>query len=88
MTRRDGVMRLRKVLAVVPVLVISVFVLSVAAEAFSQSRRFSDIVAMAKIADDNNGLAPALLAATVPKLSSVVTEKICRSDIVKAGLQI
>ncbi|CUX47034.1 hypothetical protein [Agrobacterium fabrum] len=88
MTRRDGVMRLRKILAVAPVLVISVFVLSVAAEAFSQSRRFSDIVAMAKIADDNNGLAPALLAATVPELSSVVTEKICRSDIVKAGLRL
>lgn len=55
-------MRLRKILAVVPVLVISVFVLSVAAQAFSQSRRFSDIVALARIADENNGLAPELLA--------------------------
>ncbi|WP_286170493.1 hypothetical protein [Rhizobium sp. AU243] len=88
MTRRDGVMRLRKILAVVPVLVISIFVLSVAAQAFSQSRRFSDIVALARIADDNNGLAPDLLAETVPELQPIVSEKICRSDIVKAGLRL
>ncbi|MFB7144847.1 hypothetical protein KXS05_15335 [Rhizobium sp. SA279] len=88
MTRRDGVVRLRKILAVVPVLVISIFVLSVAAQAFSQSRRFSDIVALARIADDNNGLAPDLLAETVPELQPIVSEKICRSDIVKAGLRL
>jgi len=88
MTRRDGVVRLRKILAVVPVLVISIFVLSVAAQAFSQSRRFSDIVALARIADDNNGLAPDLLAETVPELRPIVSEKICRSDIVKAGLRL
>lgn len=88
MTRRDGVMRLRTILAVVPVLVISIFVLSVAAQAFSQSRRFSDVVAMARIADDGNGLAPDLLAKTVEDLRPVVTEKICRSDIVKAGLRL
>lgn len=81
-------MRLRKVLAVIPVLVISIFVLSVAAQAFSQSRRFSDVVAMARIADDNNGIAPDLLAATVTELRPVVAEKICRSDIVKAGLRL
>lgn len=68
-------MRLRKILAVVPVLVISVFVLSVAAQAFSQSRRFSDIVALARIADENNGLAPELLAKTVAELHPIVTEK-------------
>lgn len=81
-------MRLRKIFAVVPVLVISIFVLSVAAQAFSQSRRFSDIVALARIADDNNGLAPDLLAETVPELQPIVSEKICRSDIVKAGLRL
>lgn len=88
MTRRDGVTRLRKILAVVPVLVISIFVLSVATQAFSQSRRFSDIVALARIADDNSGLAPDLLAETVPELQPIVSEKICRSDIVKAGLRL
>lgn len=80
--------RLRKVFAVVPVLVVSIFVLAVAAQAFSESRRFSDIVAMARIADDKNGLAPDLLANTVSQLHPVVTEKICRSDIVKAGLRL
>lgn len=88
MIKRDGVLGLRKILAVVPVLVISVFVLSVAAQAFSQSRRFSDIVALARIADDNNGLAPDLLTETVPELNPVIAEKICRSDIVKAGLRL
>ncbi|TZG34627.1 hypothetical protein [Agrobacterium sp. B1(2019)] len=88
MIRRDGVTRLRKTLTVVPVVVISIFVLSVAAQAFSQSRRFSDIVALARIADDNNGLAPDLLAETIPELQPIVTEKICRSDIVKAGLRL
>ncbi len=88
MTRRDHVTRLRKVLAVAPVLIISAFVLSIAAQAFSESRRFSDIVAMAKIADDKNGLAPDLLAKTVKGLHLVVAEKICRSDIIKAGLRL
>lgn len=88
MTDKDGMTRLRKVFAVVPVLIISIFVLVVAAQAFSESRRFSDIVAMARIADDKNGLAPDLLANTVSQLHPVVTEKICRSDIVKAGLRL
>ncbi|WP_405049191.1 hypothetical protein [Rhizobium rhizogenes] len=80
--------RLRTIFAVVPVLVISIFVLAVAAQAFSESRRFSDIVAMARIADDKNGLAPDLLANTVSQLHPVIAEKICRSDIVKAGLRL
>lgn len=80
--------RLRKISAVVPVLIISVFVLSIAAEAFSATRRFSDIVATAKIADDKNGLAPDVLERTVERLHPVVAEKICRSDIIKAGLRL
>jgi hypothetical protein len=81
-------MRLPNILVVVPVLIISVFVLSVAAQAFSEARRFSDIVAMARIADDRNGLAPDLLATAVDGLRPVVAERICRSDIVKAGLRL
>lgn len=81
-------MRLGKVFAAAPVLIISAFVLSVAAQAFSEARRFSDIVAMARIADDKNGLAPDLLARTVDGLRPVMAEKICRSDIVKAGLRL
>lgn len=46
---------LRKFFAVVPVLILSVFVLSVAAQAFSETRRFSDVVALARIADDKSG---------------------------------
>ena len=88
MTSRGDVTLLHKVLAALPVLVISAFVLSIAAQAFSETRRFSDIVAMARIADDKNGLAPDLLANTVSQLHTVVTEKICRSDIVKAGLRL
>ncbi|MCZ7481042.1 hypothetical protein O8C22_10315 [Agrobacterium rhizogenes] len=88
MTDKDGMTRLRTIFAVVPVLVISIFVLAVTAQAFSESRRFSDIVAMARIADDKNGLAPDLLANTVSQLHPVIAEKICRSDIVKAGLRL
>lgn len=88
MTSKDGVTRLRKIFAVVPVLIISIFVLAVTAQAFSESRRFSDIVAMARIADDKNGLEPDLLANTVSQLHPVIAEKICRSDIVKAGLRL
>ncbi|KJF69050.1 hypothetical protein RS75_03495 [Rhizobium nepotum 39/7] len=88
MTRQDRVRALRKIATVVPVLIISLFVLSVAAEAFSATRRFSDIVAMAKIADAKNGLAPNLLTKTVERLRPVVEEKICRSDIIKAGLRL
>ncbi|QIB40115.1 hypothetical protein G3A56_19530 [Rhizobium oryzihabitans] len=81
-------MRLRKVFAVVPVLIVSVFVLSIAAQAFSETRRFSDVVAMAGIADDRNGLAPDMLAQAVDGLRPVIAERICRSDIVKAGLRL
>lgn len=79
---------LRKFFVVVPVLILSVFVLSVAAQAFSETRRFSDVVALARIADDKSGLAHDLLAKTVDGLHPVVAEKICRSDIVKAGLRL
>lgn len=88
MTRQSRVRALRKIAKVAPVLIISLFVLSVAAEAFSATRRFSDIVAMAKIADAKNGLAPNVLTNTVERLRPVVEEKICRSDIVKAGLRL
>ncbi len=88
MTSRGDVTLLHKVLAALPVLVISAFVLSIAAQAFSETRRFSDIVAMARIADDKAGLAPDLLAKTVSQLQPVIAGKICRADIVKAGLRL
>lgn len=88
MTRRRGMVRLGRVLATAPVLIISAFILSVAAQAFSEARQFSNIVSMARIADDKNGLAPDLLARTMEELRPVIAEKICRSDIVKAGLRL
>ncbi|MFK3781092.1 hypothetical protein [Agrobacterium sp. NPDC089420] len=80
--------RLGQVFAAAPALIIAVTVLSFAAQALSETRRFSDIIALAKIADEANGLAPDLLAKTVEGLRPVMAEKICRSDIIKAGLRL
>ncbi|CDI10358.1 hypothetical protein QE372_003427 [Agrobacterium pusense] len=88
MTRTAGVPSLRRVLTVTPVLIVSLFVLLLAAQAFSETRRFSDIIALARIADEDNGLSPDLLTKTVEGLQPVIAEKICRSDIIKAGMRL